>query len=50
MTLTWRNLCSPGNASYNSPMSVTSWRLGRVGCISVDNGMESEVIDNSIKD
>jgi hypothetical protein len=31
-------------------MSVTNWRLGRVGCISVDNGMESEVIDNSIKD
>jgi hypothetical protein len=31
-------------------MSVKCWRLWRDGSISVDDGMESEVIDNSIKD
>jgi len=48
---TWRrSSCSPGRANSESPISMKSGRLWRVGTTAADGGLESEVIDNSIKD
>jgi hypothetical protein len=41
--------CALDRASCGSPIWITSGKLWRVGSTAVDNGMESEVIDNSIK-